>query len=85
MYENEYPSSRQFTFDLGRIEREKHHVKALLEVDVTEARRKIKENRKSGKKASVIAWLIKVIADCIALYASNKGLQRTRFLRSRGW
>ena len=43
MPENEYselpyPPSRRLTFDLGKIGLAKHHVKALLEVDVTEAR-----------------------------------------------
>jgi hypothetical protein len=61
-----YPSSRRFTFDVGRIGREKHHVKALLEIDVTDARSKIKLNRQSSKKISFVAWLIKVIADCVA-------------------
>ena len=78
MYEIQYPSSRQLTFDVGRIGREKHHVKALLEVDVTEARRKIKQNRRSGKKASVTAWLIKVIADCVALHPPISGVNRPR-------
>jgi len=40
-YEIPYPSSRQLTFDLGRKGLEKDHVKALLEVDVMEARRTI--------------------------------------------
>ena len=77
-YEIQYPSSRQFTFDVGRIGREKHHVKALLEVDVTEARRKIKQNRQVGQKASVTAWLIKVIADCVALHPPVSGINRPR-------
>ena len=38
-YEIPYPSSRQFTFDVGKIGLAKHHVRALLEVDVTEARK----------------------------------------------
>lgn len=76
MHEIDYPSSRRFTFDLGRIGRGKHHVKALLQVDVTEARRKIRENRQSGRKASVTAWLIKVIADCVALHPPVGGFNR---------
>ena len=75
-YEIRYPSSRQFTFDVGRIGRGKHHVKALLEVDITEARTKIKQNRQSGQKASVTAWLIKVIADCVALHPPVSGINR---------
>ncbi|MFH0758301.1 MAG: 2-oxo acid dehydrogenase subunit E2 [Bacteroidota bacterium] len=77
-YEIKYPSSRQFTFDLGRIGRRKHHVKALLEVDVTEARSKIKQNRQSVKRASFMAWLIKVIADCVALHPPVSGINRPK-------
>lgn len=73
-----YPSSRRFTFDVGKIGREKHHVKALLEVDVTEARSKIKQNRRAGNKLSFVAWLIKVIADCVALHPPVNGINRRR-------
>ena len=72
----QYPSSRRFTFDVGKIGREKHHVKALLEVDVTDARTKIKENRRLGKNASFLAWLIKVIADCVAHHPPINGINR---------
>jgi pyruvate/2-oxoglutarate dehydrogenase complex dihydrolipoamide acyltransferase (E2) component len=77
-YEIPFPSSRLLTMDLGKIGREKHHVKALLEVDITEGRKKIKQNRQAGRKASVTAWLIKVIADCVALHPPVSGLNRTR-------
>ena len=76
--EIQYPSSRRFTFDVGRIGREKHHVKALLEVDVTDARSKIKQNRRSGKKTSFLSWLIKVVADCVALHPPINGINRRR-------
>ena len=77
-YEIPYPSSRQFTFDLGRIGLGKHHVKALLEVDVTEARRIIKQTRHTGKRISFTAWLIKVIADCVALHPPIAGINRAK-------
>ncbi|RPJ28498.1 MAG: hypothetical protein EHM33_04300 [Chloroflexi bacterium] len=77
-YEIPYPSSRQLTFDLGRIGLGKHHVKALLEVDVTEARRIIKQNRQSGNKVAFFAWLIKVIADCVALHPPIAGINRAK-------
>src|SRR5512138_1639364 len=39
---------------------------ALLELDVTEARRKIKDRRKAiGERVSFTGWLLKVIADTI--------------------
>jgi pyruvate/2-oxoglutarate dehydrogenase complex dihydrolipoamide acyltransferase (E2) component len=73
-YEIPYPSSRQLTFDVGKIGLGKHHVKALLEVDVTEARRIIRQNRHAGNKISFTTWLIKVIADCVALHPPVAGV-----------
>jgi pyruvate/2-oxoglutarate dehydrogenase complex dihydrolipoamide acyltransferase (E2) component len=77
-YEIPYPSSRQLTFDVGRIGLAKHHVRALLEVDVTEARRLIKQSRHSGRKISFTAWLIKTIADCVALHPPIAGVNDAR-------
>jgi pyruvate/2-oxoglutarate dehydrogenase complex dihydrolipoamide acyltransferase (E2) component len=76
--EIKYPSSRRFTFDVGKIGREKHHVRAMLEVDVTDARNKLKQRRRSGNKASFLAWLIKVIADCVVLHPPINGINRPR-------
>ena len=73
-YEIPYPSSRQLTFDVGRIGLGKHHVRALLEVDVTEARRLIKQSQHTGHKISFTAWLIKAIADCVALHPPIAGV-----------
>ena len=69
-----YPSSRQLTFDVGKIGVAKHHVRALLEVDVTEARRLIRQSRHSGRKISFTAWLIKSIADCVSLHPPVAGV-----------
>ena len=77
-YEIQYPSSRRLTMDLGKIGLGKHHVKALLEIDITEARKKIKQNRQTGKKISVTAWLIKVIADCVAIHPPISAINRSR-------
>ncbi len=77
-YEIAYPSSRQLTFDLGRVGLAKHHVRALLEVDVTEARRIIKQNRHQGNKISFTAWLIKTIADCVALHPPIAGVNAAK-------
>ncbi|MEN6410328.1 MAG: 2-oxo acid dehydrogenase subunit E2 [Anaerolineaceae bacterium] len=73
-----YPSSRQLTFDVGKIGREKHHVRALLEVDVTDAWRIVRESRGTGNKISFTAWLLKVIADCVALHPQVAGFNRAR-------
>jgi pyruvate/2-oxoglutarate dehydrogenase complex dihydrolipoamide acyltransferase (E2) component len=62
---SEFPRSRVATFDVGIIGRNKHHIVALLEIDVTLAKEKIKEQLKSGSKIGFTAWLIKVIATTI--------------------
>ena len=77
-YDIQYPSSRQLTFDVGKIGMEKHHVKALLEVDVTEARRMIKEHRRTGQKIPFFTWLIKTIADCVALHPQVAGINQSK-------
>ncbi len=73
-----YPSSRQLTFDVGRIRSTKHHVMALLEVDVTDAWSTIRKSRRAEKKISFSAWLIKVIADCVALHPQVAGINQAR-------
>ncbi|MBN2399662.1 MAG: 2-oxo acid dehydrogenase subunit E2 [Candidatus Aminicenantes bacterium] len=65
----EFPRSRIATFDIGAIGKEKHYVTALLELDVTEARRKIRAARRtSGQKLSFNGWLLKAIAETIGKY-----------------
>jgi len=38
----------------------------------------VKSHRRSGNKASFIAWLIKVIAECVALHPPIHGINRPR-------
>ena len=77
-YETSYPSSRLLTFDLGKIGLGKHHVRALLEVDVTEARRRIRKLRHTGMHVSFFGWLLKTASDCVALpYGVRKADQKT--------
>ena len=60
-----YPKSRVATFDIGKIGGKKHHITGFLEIDVTQARQKIKESLKSGENISITSWLIKVIGRTI--------------------
>jgi pyruvate/2-oxoglutarate dehydrogenase complex dihydrolipoamide acyltransferase (E2) component len=65
----DFPASRLGTIDLGRIGRTKHHIAALLEIDVTEARRRLRLLRKdSGDPLSFTAWLIRTIGAAIAAH-----------------
>lgn len=60
-----FPRTRLATFDIGAISREKHYVTALLELNVGEARRKIREKKKGGAKVSFTGWLLKAIAETV--------------------
>lgn len=75
-YRIKYPSSRQLTFDVGKISNRKHFVKALLEVDVTEAWTTVHQSRHTGMKISFSAWLIKVIAHCVAIHPQVAGINQ---------
>ena len=63
-----FPKSRIATNDVCAIGLKKHHISALIEVDVTESREKIKLYRKNNNKISFTAWLIKVISNTIRDY-----------------
>ncbi len=57
-----FPRSRIATFDVFSIGLKQHHVVAMLELDVSDARKKIRELRRGGTKVSFNAWFLKVIA-----------------------
>lgn len=71
-----YPGSRVYTSDTGRIGRDIHYVRALLEVDVTLMLKKIKEIRASGVKTSFLAYFLKLLADSVAEHPPINGIQR---------
>lgn len=59
------PQSRIATFDVGAVSKRKHQVAALLELDVTDARLRLRELKSSGERLSFTAWLIRVIASTL--------------------
>jgi pyruvate/2-oxoglutarate dehydrogenase complex dihydrolipoamide acyltransferase (E2) component len=62
----DFPKSRIGTIDLGRIGRTKHHIAALLEIDVTDARTRLRTLRRESKIAiSFTSWLVKIISTAI--------------------
>jgi len=73
-----YPPVRQFTADTGRISRDKHYVRALLEVDVSNALLKLKGLRAPGHRVSFLAWFIKVLGDAVARHPPVNGIHRGR-------
>jgi pyruvate/2-oxoglutarate dehydrogenase complex dihydrolipoamide acyltransferase (E2) component len=72
-----FPASRIATFDIGAVSQMKHHIKALIEVDITEARQKIAEKRKQHQNISFNSWLIKCISkaveECPEIHGIRKG------------
>lgn len=74
----QYPAVRKFTSDTGKIDRDKHYVRTLLEVDVSEALQKIKRLRTPGKKLSFLAWFVKVLADTTTKHPPINGIRKGR-------
>ncbi len=67
--EQSFPASRIATIDMGRVARNKHHVSALIELDVTDSRARIKQrNKLSAEKISFTAWLVAVIGRTLQQY-----------------
>lgn len=73
-----FPKSRVATLDIGEIGIRKHYISSFIEVDVTEARKKLKVRRVEGEKNSFTAFLIYEIAKTlehhphIAAFLKNK-------------
>lgn len=72
-----FPSSRQFTIDVGKIGMRKHHIKALIEIDVTESRKKIKNKRnESGIRFSFTSWVLKCISQAVSEHEQVHALRK---------
>jgi len=73
-----FPKSRIATIDISKIGKKKHHVAALLEIDVSASRVKFKKYKRDNNKVSFSAWLVKVISHtinknkCVAAYLVSK-------------
>lgn len=62
---HKFPKSRIATIDVCDIGLKKHHIAALIEVDVTASRQKIRAYNKNTGNISFSAWLIKAIGAAI--------------------
>jgi pyruvate/2-oxoglutarate dehydrogenase complex dihydrolipoamide acyltransferase (E2) component len=61
-----FPKSRIASIDVCEIGKGKHHIAAMIEVDVTESRSKVKLYKKDKGNISFTAWLVKVIGHTIS-------------------
>jgi pyruvate/2-oxoglutarate dehydrogenase complex dihydrolipoamide acyltransferase (E2) component len=59
------PATRLLTIATMNIGVKAHYVSGFLEVDVTEARRKIKEAKSSGNRISFTGWIMKCVASAV--------------------
>jgi len=58
----------------GKIGRNKHHIYAFIEADVSDARELIRKLKStSGKQLSFTAWFIKCISTAISEYKEAHG------------
>lgn len=71
-----FPPSRLATIDIATVGLSKHHVTALIEVDVTDARKKISELRELNSKISFNAWLIKCISETAVKFDLIHGIKK---------
>lgn len=68
-----FPKTRIASFDVCDIGKQKHHVTALLEINVSEAREKVRKHSREIHKISFTAWLIKAISLTIKDYEQVAG------------
>ncbi len=71
-----FPKSRLATIDIGAAAFGKHHIRVLIELDVTEARKKIALLKSEGEIVSFNAWLIKCISEAINSYKLIHALRK---------
>jgi len=71
-----YPAVRQFTADTGKISRDKHYMRTLLEVDVSNALQKLKAMRTRENKVSFLAWFIHILGACVANHPPIDGVRQ---------
>ncbi|MBN2442329.1 MAG: 2-oxo acid dehydrogenase subunit E2 [Spirochaetales bacterium] len=65
--------------DIGKIGLQKHHIKAIIEVDVTLPRKEIKRlRREQGVTVSFTSWILKCIGQAIDEYKQVHALRKGR-------
>lgn len=75
---HDVPASRIATFDIYSVGLQRHHVSALLEFDVTDSRKKLRELKRHGENVSFNGWLISVIGKTIKKHPEAAGFLRNK-------
>jgi pyruvate/2-oxoglutarate dehydrogenase complex dihydrolipoamide acyltransferase (E2) component len=78
--ERKFPDFRNATIDTLIWGRKRHHVPILLEIDVTDARDTIRDQKKTGQGISFTGWIVKCLAQAVSehksIHAVRKGKRR---------
>ncbi len=75
----EFPKSRLATLDILEMGRRKHHIAALIELDVSGIRQKNRERNRSGSDSiSFTAWLISVIGATVKSHETTGSFLKGR-------
>lgn len=72
----EFPKSRIATIDIGVAGLKKHHIKALIELDVTEPRNLIRGQKQLSEKITFNSWLIKCISHAVEEFKPIHGIRK---------
>jgi pyruvate/2-oxoglutarate dehydrogenase complex dihydrolipoamide acyltransferase (E2) component len=73
-----FPPSRIGTLDMNVISLSRPHIKALLEVDVTEAHLRLQERKKAGEEVSFTAWMVHHMAQSLAQFPRMHAFLRSK-------
>jgi pyruvate/2-oxoglutarate dehydrogenase complex dihydrolipoamide acyltransferase (E2) component len=72
-----FPASRLATFDTGRITARKNLMRAMLEVDVTDARMLLRRYRRAHQvQASLLSWVIRCVAMAVQAHPRVHGIRK---------
>jgi pyruvate/2-oxoglutarate dehydrogenase complex dihydrolipoamide acyltransferase (E2) component len=78
--ERKFPDFRNATIDTLIWGRKRHHIPILLEIDVTDARDTIRDQKKTGQGISFTGWIVKCLAQAVSehksIHAVRKGKRR---------
>lgn len=74
-----FPASRVATFDVCEVGRKKHNMQALIEIDITKARKMIRENKKNRIRVSFTAWVLKCISCICAEHRLLHGVKKGKY------
>ena len=67
--ERPFPKIREIIVDIVEQGLRKHHMRGLLELDVTKARESIRKHKKeTGETLSFTGWIIKCIGQAVSQY-----------------